>query len=202
MEKKEYLRMLVEDIHSTVIATVDEEGKPVTRVIDMMLYDEDSVYFLTARGKQFYTQLMEQNYVSITGVKNGKSISVNGYTLNIGHTKLDEIFEKNEYMQSIYPSDTRDALEVFRVYKGEGNYFDISDPKHISRGTFILGDEEETGFSGYYVTDLCILCGTCFAVCPQQCIDTAKNPVVIDQNHCLHCGRCFENCPVNAIIKK
>lgn len=202
MEKKECLRILVEDIHSVVIATVDEEGRPVTRVIDMMLYDEDSVYFLTARGKQFYTQIMEQNYISISGVKDKRSISIKGYTLNIGHTKLDEIFEANPYMKSIYPEDKREVLEVFRIYKGEGNYFDISDPTHVTRGTFILGDEDVTDVSGYYVTDRCILCGTCYAVCPQQCIDTAKNPVVIDQNRCLHCGSCFENCPVNAIISK
>lgn len=48
METKDYLRILEEEIHSTVIATVDKEGKPVTRVIDIMLADEDSLYFITA----------------------------------------------------------------------------------------------------------------------------------------------------------
>ena len=40
-------------IHSTVVATVDAEGHPVTRVIDMMLHDDNSLYFLTAKGKVF-----------------------------------------------------------------------------------------------------------------------------------------------------
>ncbi|MDO4621320.1 MAG: (4Fe-4S)-binding protein, partial [Eubacteriales bacterium] len=57
---KEYLKVLVEDIHSTTIATIDENGRPLTRVIDMMLWDEKGVYFLTAKGKAFYQQLMEQ----------------------------------------------------------------------------------------------------------------------------------------------
>jgi len=36
-------------------------------------------------------------------------------------------------MQSIYPGDTRDALEVFCLYEAEGEYFDISDPAHVTR---------------------------------------------------------------------
>ena len=31
METKDYLRLLKEEIHSTVIATVDGEGRPVSR---------------------------------------------------------------------------------------------------------------------------------------------------------------------------
>ena len=31
-----YLKYLVEDIHTTVVATVDDEGLPVTAAIDMM----------------------------------------------------------------------------------------------------------------------------------------------------------------------
>lgn len=201
MEKKECLKILVEDIHSTVIATIDSNGKPTTRVIDMMLEDGDSVYFLTAKGKEFYSQLIDQSYISLSGIKDKRSISIKGTVLNIGKVKLDEIFEKNVYMQSIYPEGKRDALEVFRVEEGEMDYFDISDPSHIERGHFSIGGQMiPTG--GYYINDKCILCGTCYAACPQACIDTTKNPVVIDQTHCLHCGTCMEVCPVSAVEKR
>ena len=40
MTAKEYLSFVVEQIHSTVVATVDEKGLPVTCVIDMMYADE------------------------------------------------------------------------------------------------------------------------------------------------------------------
>lgn len=201
MEKKTYLKEIVEDMHSVVLATLDEEGKPTTRVIDMMLSDGETVYFLTAKGKQLYDQLMDQQYVSISGIKDKKSITIRGNVMNIGHEKLEEIFEKNTYMQKIYPENKRDMLEVFRIEKGSGEYFDISDPAHIERGAFHIGDGMiPTG--GYYVNASCILCGTCFAVCPQQCIDIAKNPVVIDQNRCLHCGACAKVCPANAIERR
>ena len=38
MTKQDYLKLLVEDIHSTTIATIGADGHPQTRVIDMMLY--------------------------------------------------------------------------------------------------------------------------------------------------------------------
>lgn len=120
MDQTEYLRVLVEDIHSTTVATIGADGHPQTRVIDMMLWNEKGVYFLTAKGKEFYAQLMEQNYISLSAVKEKRSISLRGKIRNIHSEKLDEIFEKNTYMQGIYPGDTRSALEVFQLYEAEG----------------------------------------------------------------------------------
>ncbi len=37
MQGIEYLKELVENIHSTTVATIGADGHPVTRVIDMML---------------------------------------------------------------------------------------------------------------------------------------------------------------------
>ena len=39
-----YLKMLVDEFHSTVVATLDKQGYPKTRAIDMMLYDEKGIY--------------------------------------------------------------------------------------------------------------------------------------------------------------
>ena len=44
----DYLKVLVEEIHSVVVATVDETGHPHTAVMDMMWEDGKTVYFLTA----------------------------------------------------------------------------------------------------------------------------------------------------------
>ena len=40
-----YLKYLVEEIHTTIVATVDDVGQPVTAAIDMMDYDEGGLYF-------------------------------------------------------------------------------------------------------------------------------------------------------------
>lgn len=196
----EYLKILVEDFHSTTIATIGADGHPQTRVIDMMLWDEAGVYFLTAKGKAFYDQLMEQLYVALSATKDKKAISLRGKIENIGREKLDEIFEMNTYMQRIYPGETKSALEVFRIYEAQGEYFDISDPAHVVRASIQIG-EPVLLKSGYYVGKECIGCKLCYSVCPQKSIDISAVPVVINQNHCLHCGRCAEICPKQTIKK-
>ena len=45
-----HIKTLVEDIHSTIVATIGADGHPQTRVIDMMHYDEEGIYFLTAKA--------------------------------------------------------------------------------------------------------------------------------------------------------
>lgn len=200
MQKNDYLRLLVEDIHSATVATLDDNGRPQTRIIDMMLWDENGVYFLTAKGKAFYAQLMAQGYIALSATRDKVSVSLRGRIKNIGAQKLDEIFEKNEYMQSIYPGDTRRALEVFCLYEAEGEYFDISDPAHVTRDSFSIGNAPRAA-AGYYVGQGCIGCKLCYSVCPQKCIDISKKPVEIDRRRCLHCGRCAEICPKRAITK-
>lgn len=201
MQTKDYLRLLVEQIHSAVIATIGADGHPQTRVIDMMLWDDRGVYFLTAKGKAFYEQLMKQKYISLSATKDKYSISLRGEVTNIGSEKLDEIFEKNPYMQQIYPEDTRSALEVFAVYEAEGEFFDISDPSCVTRDSFVVGNIQKKQ-GGYFVGEGCIGCKLCYSVCPQKCIDISQKPVVIAQNHCLHCGRCAEICPKQVIEKR
>ena len=42
MRTKDYLAYVVREIHTTIVATVDDEGLPVTAAIDMMDCDEIS----------------------------------------------------------------------------------------------------------------------------------------------------------------
>lgn len=197
----EYFRVLVEEIHSTTVATIGNDSHPQTRVIDMMYYDEEGVYFLTARGKTFYEQLMEQKYIAVSATKDKKAVSLRGKVKNIGKKNLDIMFEKNPYMKEIYPGDTRDALDVFCLYEAQGEYFDISVPFNIIRKSIVIGDVQEVQ-TGYYVGKDCIGCKLCYSVCPQKCIDIAQKPVVIEQNRCLHCGRCAQICPKQTIEKR
>ncbi len=196
-----YLKTLVEEIHSVTVATNGKDGHPVTRIIDMMHYDSEGIYFLTAKGKAFYDQLMEQKFIAISGVKDQFSVSLRGAVRNIGKEKLDILFQKNPYMEKIYPADTREALEVFQLYKAHGEFFDITNPSKIFRDTISIGEEESMS-PGYYVGNDCIGCKLCYSVCPQKCIDITRVPVVINQNHCLHCGRCAEICPKQCIERR
>ena len=205
MTAKEYLSFITEQIHSVVAATVDEDGLPVTCVIDMMHADENGLYFLTARGKNFYKRLKSNGFIALSGKKGDNTmsctaVSVRGKVREIGAEMLPLLFEKNPYMYEIYPTDeSRRALTVFSIYEGSGEWFDLS-KKPIERDSFTFGDAKEKS-SGYFITDVCIGCGACRSVCPQSCIDIKDGKAVIRQQNCLYCGNCAEICPVGAVEK-
>ena len=206
MEAEEYLSFLVHKIHTTVVATSDDDGNPVTCTIDMMDCDESSLYFLTAKGKSFYERLKKQGYLSLTGIKGGDTmtsvaVSVRGKVRELGIGKAKELFDKNPYMYEIYPAEeSRSAIRVFQMYEGTGEWFDLS-RKPAERAMFQFGGAEAV-HEGYVVTEKCIGCKLCGSQCPQKCIDIRMKPAVINQNNCLHCGNCFEICPMRAIEKR
>ena len=187
------------------MATVDNNGLPVTCAIDMMDYDENGLYFLTAKGKNFYARLKRNGYVSLTGTKgmgtlSCVAISVRGKVEEVGSDYLNRLFEKNSYMSEIYPTKkSRTALTVFRIYDGCGEWFDLS-KKPIERASFTFGNGIKA-VDGYYITDKCISCKKCKEVCPQGCIDFTNGYAKIIQSSCLHCGNCLNICPVKAVEK-
>lgn len=176
MTTLEILTLLQRDIHSVVFATVDDTNKPQTCVIDLMLADETGLYFLTARGKQFYDRLMKHPDVALSGLKgedtmSSVSISVRGSVKNIGKDRLDEIFAENPYMAQIYPTaQSRDALEVFQIEAGEGELFDLSQ-KPVFRQKFAFGGQQPQQ-TGYRIQkDKCIGCQGCRSVCPVKAVE-------------------------------
>ena len=202
---EQYFRYLVEEIHTTIVATVDDEGLPVTAAIDMMDCDENGLYFLTAKGKCFYDRLVKRGFLALTAIKgedtmSSVAVSVRGKVRELGYDRIPELFEKNPYMHKIYPTEeSMHALTVFQIYEGTGEWFDLS-KKPIERDSFTFGNAQKKE-EGYFITDACIGCGSCAAVCPQQCIDTSDIPHVIRQENCLHCGNCMTVCPVGAVEK-
>lgn len=206
MTATEFLKYLQEEIHTTVAATVDDNGLPVTCAIDMMDADKNGLYFLTAKGKGFYNRLKKREYIALTGMKGEDTmscvaVSVRGKVRELGNGLLLRLFQKNPYMSEIYPTaEAQQALTVFQLYEGSGEWFDLS-KKPIERATFTFGGAEIKK-DGYYISSGCIGCRACESVCPQNCIDFTKIPAVIQQGNCLHCGNCMAVCPQNAVIRE
>jgi uncharacterized pyridoxamine 5'-phosphate oxidase family protein len=206
METREYLSYVANEIHRSIVATVDDEGLPVTAAIDIMDADENSLYFLTAKGKGFYDRLKKRKFLSLTAIKgedtmSSVSISIRGKVRELGYGKIPELFEKNSYMHQIYPTEnSMKALTVFQIYEGTGEWFNLS-KKPIERDSFSFGGVKKKA-EGYFISDACIGCGSCVNVCPQNCIITDKVPYVIEQDHCLHCGNCMTACPACAVVRR
>ncbi len=189
---------ILRKIKDVAFATVDDKGMPQIRIIDIMLVEGEKIYFCTARGKDFYAQLMRDGNVAITGMnREYQMIRLNGKARKLDDRKLwiDRIFEENPSMNNVYPDDSRYVLEPFCIDNGEVEFFDLG-REPVVRETFALGESEKT-FKGYEITDKCIQCGKCERICPQKCI----KDFVINQIHCLHCGLCLEGCPVDAVRK-
>lgn len=213
----EYLKILVEDLHRSIVATVDDEGLPVTAAIDLMDWDDNSIYFLTATGKNFYDRLQNRKFLALTAMKGEDTmstvaISLRGKVRDIGKDRIPEIFAKNPYMWDIYPAGTEHALTVFQVYEGSGEWFDLS-KKPLERASFTfrdeaaaleegsVGDSPVAAPSGYRISERCIGCRSCVDVCPQQCILTFGVPFIIAQENCERCGNCMQACPVGAVVR-
>ena len=206
MTAKDYLNFISHVIHTTVVATVDDDGLPVTAAIDMMDSDENGLYFLTAKGKGFYDRLKKREFLALTAMKgedtmSSVAVSVRGKVKELGSEKIPELIQKNPYMHEIYPTkESMLALTAFQIYEGSGEWFNLS-KKPIERASFTFGGAEEKK-EGYLITDACIGCQSCVAVCPQQCISADSVPLVINQDNCLHCGNCMTACPVGAVERR
>lgn len=201
MNVQKCLEMLRE-IRDVVFATVDEEGKPQARIIDIMLVEDGYLYFCTARGKDFYRQIMRNGNVAIAGMnKNWQTIRLSGKASRVSEQKewIDKIFDRNSSMNHVYPGESRYILEAFRVDTKQIEFFDLGKTP-IVRERFSTEDFG-ADFSGFVIENGCIGCGKCERICPQKCIDKGT-PYKIRQENCLHCGLCCEVCPTHSVKRR
>ena len=192
-------------IRDVAFATVDADGLPSVRVIDVMAVTDERLYFLAPRGKAFHEDVMREGFVAVVGQTpdfrtcriRGRAVRPEGE--DVQHALVDAIFELNPSMSLLYTGESRYICDVFYIENGEGEYFDLGQ-NPVFRKPFRIGDEPDARGT-FLITDACIGCGTCIDACPEKCI-TEGDPYVIDQSHCLRCGICREACPVQAIVKQ
>ena len=192
-------------IRDVAFATVDADGLPSVRVIDVMAVTDRRLYFLAPRGKAFHDDVMRERFVAIVGQTHdyrtcrfrGRVVHPEGG--DVQRALVDAIFQLNPSMSLLYAGDARYICDVFYIEDGEGEYFDLGQ-NPVFRKPFALGGEPEVRGT-FFITDACIECGTCAAACPEQCI-ASGSPYKIEQSHCLRCGICQEACPVQAIVKR
>lgn len=185
-------------------ATVDSEGAPQVRNISAIHYEENALYFYTARGKNFCRELLADGRVQILCyTKYKEMIRLSGKAYAVAEEEQikwrDKIFEEQPYLGNVYPANTREIGIVFCIEQAEVEYFNLG-VNPIFRETYVMGGVAIKE-KGYRITKACIGCGKCQKHCPQRCIDEGT-PHKIRQNNCLHCGSCYEKCPVKAIERR
>lgn len=75
MNTNTYLDFLTNQIHTVIMATTDNLQNPLTCAIDIMDFDEQGLYFLTAKGKSFYERLKQNDTISLTGLQGNTTLS-------------------------------------------------------------------------------------------------------------------------------
>lgn len=122
MNIQEIFAFIRNQIHTAVFAVVDGEGRSVTCAIDIMDYNESGLYFLTAKGQNFYGRLEAKEQIAFTAMKGEEplscvAVSVQGKVKEIGPDRLPDLFRKNPYMEKIYAAPrSRSVLTVFQIY--------------------------------------------------------------------------------------
>ena len=139
-----------------------------------MLVEEGRLFFCTARGKDFYAELLANSAVAVTGLNDKwQTVRLMGRAERLAdveqHTMIDRIFEENPLMNEVYPGETRYILEAFVIAEGSIEFFDLG-KSPICRESLALGKAPVTE-KGFFITEACIGCGTCASLCPQQCIE-------------------------------
>ena len=105
MEAQDCLQIL-RDVKDVTFATVDENGLPQARIVDVMIVEDGKLYFCTARGKDFYCQLTENGNVAVTGMnRDFQMIRLSGKARRLADQMkwIDRIFEENPVMNGVYP---------------------------------------------------------------------------------------------------
>ena len=180
-------------------ATVDEQGRPQSRIINVMIATDEGMVIVTSRGKPFWKQLMDTGRIALSAMcPDCQSLKFTGRLRPVDDQKkwVDAVFEHNPGMNEVYPGPSRYALDAFLIYEGTGEWFDLLHYP-ISRESFAFGGAQLPSV-GFRIGEKCTCCGRCAAVCPQQSIRPGK-PYRITPEHCLQCGLCAANCPVGAI---
>lgn len=185
-------------------ATVDKYGKPQIRNISAIHYEQQSMYFFTARGKAFCEELLSDGNVQILGyTKYKEMIRLSAKAEKVSEHEqrkwIDIIFEEQPYLSNVYPGSTREIGIVFCIRNAEIEYFNLG-VSPIFREKYVIGNAGIIK-KGYEISKNCIGCGKCMKNCPQRCIVPGK-PYEIVQEHCLHCGNCYEKCPVGAVKRR
>ena len=198
LQKLQYVGVLA-------FATVDEYGAPQIRNISAIHYEQEAMYFFTAKGKSFCKELLTDGRVQVLGYTKYKEmirLSARAVPAPEAEQKkwIDTIFSEQPYLSNVYPGDTRNLVGiVFQITDAEIEYFNLG-VNPIFRESYTIGSSH-INFKGYQISDACISCGTCLDNCPQRCIEPESH-YQIQQEHCLHCGNCYEVCPVKAVEKR
>lgn len=159
---------ILREIKDVSFASVDEQGNPQVRIIDVMLVEGDKLYFCTSRGKDFHRQMLQHPQIAITGMNSAyQMVRLQGRSIRLSQQEywIHRIFDENPSMKDVYPGNSFSILDAFVVCDAQLEFFDLG-RQPIERRYFTIG-EASMPKKGFMIQESCIQCGSCIRHCPQ-----------------------------------
>ncbi|KRN95285.1 pyridoxamine 5'-phosphate oxidase family protein [Pediococcus stilesii] len=130
------LTKLKETMTPAAMASVDADGKPHVRHINIGMVSEHGIYFVTSPKTDFYKQLMDHPYVSIEGLSSEnvyEIVRVEGQVEELGQDQIEDVVKDNKFITTVYqnPKD-RENARVFRLFEGSGLYHNFGTKEKVS----------------------------------------------------------------------
>ena len=100
---------ILREIKDVSFASVDEQGNPQVRIIDVMLVEGDKLYFCTSRGKDFHRQMLQHPQIAITGMNSAyQMVRLQGRSIRLSQQEywIHRIFDENPSMKDVYPGNS------------------------------------------------------------------------------------------------
>lgn len=196
-------------------------GEVHSRVAHFNGFDDEGIYFRTMCNKPFGRQLLETGKLTVCGItdtsitdhkEDGTPIFPPSYSFKligeVRNVSAETIIEKakSNDMLKVAAADMEKYPAMkngnFVIYKGRGEIFDV-DFDLVNRDHKLL--RTRFGFGGakfnepgVRISDKCVSCGKCKAVCTFDAIQEGK-PYRVNGSRCDDCGSCMKACPVDAI---
>ena len=120
---QEFLDFIVDEIHNAVVSTVNKDNGPSAQVCDMLMNKDGKLYMTTSsKNHPFYDDLNNATYILINGYKGDGTMDSCGFSMkaaikNVGHEYMDEVWEKNPYLNEIYKDNIAGAKEELRIFE-------------------------------------------------------------------------------------
>lgn len=103
-------------------ATVDEDGHPRTRIINVLWADDSGMYLVASKGKPFYKQMVETGEVAISAMcPECQSLKLLGKCRIVGKEWVDKIFDENPGIREVYQARPATFSMPSMCTKARGN---------------------------------------------------------------------------------
>ena len=160
---------------------MDAQGRPQSRIINVMLALDEGMVIVTSRGKPFWKQLTESGLVALSAMcPECQSLKFTGSVRRMEDSRawVDEVFLHNPGMNEVYPGQSRYALDAFLIYEGGANGLTCCTIRFPCKRFAYGGTEME--LVGFSILETCTGCGACFesarssALCPAHPIRSPR----------------------------